>query len=114
MKSFTRTLTLAFAVLFSATAFAEDLMSGLYGNTVTLSAGDSLLVSYFYDENGDFSYEAADGSSGSGSWTIDGNSLCVTVDGNENCLEVEGGGPGDSWDFEEDGVSYTLAIVEGR
>jgi len=107
----------ATAALLSVSTIAHaGIMDAAFGNTVTVSTADGTVVqSYFFDENGDFSLTGADGTTASGTWTADDNQVCVTVGEEESCNPVDGLEVGGSWEVtSDDDMVLTISVVEGR
>lgn len=101
------------AVALAAPALAADVMAAFYGNTAEVSFESGVTVSWYFDEGGAFS--SADGASGS--WTIDGETLCVTVgDADAQCTTIVGGAPsvGTPFTFSSEAGDAEVTIVEGR
>lgn len=116
MKKILGVLIAASALVFGGSAMAEELMDSTYGNTITVAAPDgTVVVSYFFNEDGTFSMSGADGTEADGTWALDGTNLCVVIGEQTSCSEIEDHNVGDSWDeTDEEGNTMTISIVEGR
>ncbi len=107
---------IVFAAVFSfSNAAHADLMESAYGNTVNIIYNGTVVVSYFFNEDGTVSLLGMDGSTADGHWTLDGTNLCVTVEDERSCNEIAPREVGDIWDeTDENGNAYTVSVVAGR
>lgn len=90
-----QSLPLAFLAML-ASAFANDTMDAMIGESVTYTYDDGTSVTAYYADDGTYTTDSV----GSGTWTMDGDELCITTDGGDSgCTTLEPGhGPGDSWE----------------
>lgn len=87
--------TLAALLALGGVASANDTMDAMTGATVTYTYGDGTSVTAYYSEDGAYTTDVA----GGGTWSIDGDQLCIETDGGDTgCTMLDSGyGPGDSW-----------------
>lgn len=113
MKKFAVALALGVA-LFSAPAFA-DTMENSYSNTivVTPAAGGAETLFHF-NADGTFTGVAPGGSQMAGTFTIQGDQLCMTYpNGNQGCTAIQSDkNVGDTW--QQTGIDGTAINVELR
>ena len=78
-----------------APVLANDTMDAMIGAAVTYSYADGTTVKATYAADGSYTTDVA----GGGTWTIDGDKLCIRTEaGDEGCTTLAAGkGAGDSW-----------------
>ncbi len=125
MRVFVPALVGAF-VLMTASAYADDVMSNTYGNTVTTKDMTSGAVStLMFNQDGTYSGAAtgADGKSMSysGKWTLEGSNICLAPQGapaaapGANCSPVSKHAVGETWNVTTDkGMTYQVSLTAGR
>ena len=97
------------ATLLAGVAHANDTMDAMIGAEVTYSYSDGTVVTAYYSADGTYSTDSV----GGGSWTIDGDELCIETDaGQSGCTQLEAGkGAGDSWEgLDAFGAPVTITI----
>lgn len=96
--------------------WADGLLDGTFGNTVTISTEDgTVLRSFYFNEDGTVSMAGADGATMDGNWTLDGTSLCLSAPDVDECNEIEELSVGHTIAFtNEDGTPLFVNVVEGR
>ena len=84
------------AALLTASALANDTMDAMIGQSVTYTYADGSAVVAYYAADGTYTTDSV----GSGTWTMEGDELCITTaSGDQGCTELEAGhGSGDTWD----------------
>ena len=100
-------LALGFAI--ALPALANDTMDAMVANGATYSYADGTVISATYNADGTYTTDSV----GGGSWTIDGEELCITTDGGDSgCTVLESGhGAGDSWEGTDAfGTPVTITI----
>jgi hypothetical protein len=114
---------LAASVLFAGAALADDPMTGVYGNTVTLTNAKGETTKLVISQ--DHSYQATlpDGNVHKGTWGLNADStqICFTqtepvpaADAQPACGVVRPGKKaGDKWEEGEGDTKTKFAIVEG-
>ncbi len=116
------TLALAGAfVLVAGTAFADDVMSNTYGNTITTKDTKTGATSTLMF-NADGTYTGvAQGASYSGKWTLNGANICLAPTGQpagapgDNCSPVVKHAVGETWTVTNDkGMTYEVSLTAGR
>jgi hypothetical protein len=115
MKRFITLFAIAAAIAGAAVAGPID---NVFGNTLTATAADGSKFVWYYDADGKFSAVFPDGSKRSGTWTLDGLTLCATFEGDPKpgCTTViEGMKPGDvAKGADTSGNQVTLTLTAGR
>ncbi len=105
-----KTVSLIFALALAAGgASANDTMEAMVGATVTYAYADGSAVKATYAEDGSYTTDVA----GGGTWTIDGDRLCIKTEaGDEGCTTLaDGKGVGDSWQGKDAfGNDVTISI----
>lgn len=83
------------ALLVAGSALANDTMDAMIGKTVVYAYDDGTVVKAKYAADGTYETDVA----GGGTWSVDGDTLCITTAGGESgCTALAGGhGPGDNW-----------------
>jgi hypothetical protein len=108
----------AASALFAAPAAFADTMTNLFGNTVTTTGADGVTLRWAFNQDNTYTVILPDGATGTGTWAIEGDQLCVTPgDGSaRQCAGLAADkNVGDSWTTTNDaGESVTVSIVAGR
>ena len=88
--------TLALSLSIALPAFANDTMDAMITNGATYTYADGTVIAATYNSDGTYTTDSV----GGGSWTINGDELCITTDAGDNgCTTLEPGhGAGDSWE----------------
>ncbi len=96
--------------------WADGLLDGTFGNTVTVGLADgTVLQSFYFNEDGTVSMSAADGETGEGTWTLEGSTLCLTHSEGTSCNEIEELGVGKTMQStNDDGTTLVITTVAGR
>ncbi len=109
-------LAAAATVAFAAPAFADNhAMAAYFGNTAEVTYADGSVVGWHFDEEG-----AVSNTNGAeGSWSMEGNDLCLTMGEAEeaSCASVgeDVRSVGDTFAITlSDGSEASVTIVEGR
>lgn len=108
---------LALGVAFAAGAAFADTMENSYGNTIVVTYPNAAESRYYFNADGTFSTTNPDGQTINGTFTVDGDQLCLTPQGGEQaCTAVTSGkNVGDSWtQTGTDGSSITVTLEAGR
>jgi hypothetical protein len=113
MRKFAVALALG-AALIAAPAFA-DTMQNSYGNTIVVTpaaGGDETL--FHFNADGTFTGVAPGGSQMAGTFTIQGDQLCMNYpSGNQGCTAIQSDkSVGDTW--QQTGIDGTAINVELR
>ena len=106
-----KTVSLIFAIaLAAAPALANDTMDAMIGAEVTYVYADGATVKARYAADGSYTTDVA----GGGTWTIDGDTLCIKTEaGEEGCTMLAAGkGAGDTWRG-KDAFGNDVAITIG-
>lgn len=93
----------------SGTAFANDTMDAMLGASVVYAYADGTVVTATYSDDGTYTTDSA----GGGTWTLEGDELCITTDsGAAGCTMLEAGhAVGDSWQgVDAFGNAVTISI----
>ena len=107
-------LCLAFGVLLSAPALADDVMASRYGNTTVSTDASGVQSKLYYNADGTFTGKQGD-QSFNGTWKLDGGNICLSfaqpVPGaaNPTCLPVAAHKVGDTWKTGD----RTVSLVQG-
>jgi hypothetical protein len=102
--------------LFAGVASA-DTLNNAFGNTLTTTGADGASFRWFFNADSTYSVVTPDGASVSGTWTREGENLCVTPTGGgptQCALIVDGKAVGDTWPVETGNGSVTVSLVAGR
>lgn len=102
--------------LFAGAAMA-DTLNNAFGNTLTTTGADGATVRWFFNADSTYAMATPDGASVSGTWTREGDNLCVTPTGGgaAQCAPiVDGKAVGDTWTVETGNGSVTVSLVAGR
>lgn len=111
---------IAFATLglmtLAGPVWADGLLDGAFGNTVTISMEDgTVLRSFFFNEDGTVTMQGADGETMEGNWTLEDTTLCLTAPEVSDCNEIEELRVGHTIDVTNgDGTPLFVNVVEGR
>lgn len=109
--------TAAFAV---ATAAHAGPMDSRFGNTVVSKNAAGVETKLYYQPDGTFTANSSDGQSSSGTWALNGNTVCLTMDAapegqpNPLCVPIEERAVGETWTVGEGSQQISITIVEGR
>lgn len=129
-----RTMALAGAVaLFAGSAYADDLMSNTYANTVnTTNKGTGAKGSLLFNQDGTYTGKTTDAKGNPvqypGHWTVKDSTICLTVDMPANapadaaaqmpkpsCSPLVKHAVGDSWSVTNDqNETYDITLTAGR
>lgn len=100
-------------------AFAGDL-SGVFGNTVTITDANGAITSVLINEDKTYTVKTPDGAEVPGTWEVADGQACFNsadAEGNpvQTCsADIVGKGVGDSWTATDDNGEATVTVVEGR
>lgn len=108
-------------VLVAGSAYADDVMSNTYGNTITTkdmkSGASSTLM---FNQDGTYT-GAAGGTAYNGKWTLSGGNICLAPTGQpagapgDNCSPVVKHAVGETWSVTNDkGMTYQVSLTAGR
>ena len=117
MRIFTGAVFGVFAL--SGAAFAGDL-SGIFGNTVTITDANGAITSVLINEDKTYTVKTPDGAEVPGTWEVADGQACFNAadaDGNptQTCsADILGKGVGDTWTATDDNGESSVAVVEGR
>lgn len=104
------------AALFTGAAFA-DTLTNAFGNTLTTTGADGATFRWHFNADSTYTVITPDGASVPGTWTREGDNLCVTPAGGApaQCAPiVDGKAVGDSWTVTTENGAITVALVAGR
>jgi hypothetical protein len=114
---------LAVSALFTSAAFAQDVMSGVYGNTVTVTNAKGETTKLILSEDKSYQATLPDGNVHKGTWTVNAASteICFTQsepvpapEQKPTCGAVlPGKKAGDTWEEGEGDAKRVIAIVPG-
>jgi hypothetical protein len=108
---------LALGVTLAAGAAFADTMENSYGNTIVVTYANDAQARYQFNADGTFSATTPDGQTVVGTFTVDGDQLCLTPQGGEQgCTAVTPGkNVGDTWtQTGTDGSTITVTLQAGR
>jgi len=96
--------------------WADGLLDGTFGNTVTISTEDgTVLRSFFFNEDGTVTMHGADGATMDGNWTLEDTTLCLTAPDVSDCNEIEELSVGQTLEVTDgEGTPLFVNVVEGR
>ena len=103
----------------ASTAFAGDL-SGIFGNTVTITDASGGVTSVLVNEDNTYTVTTPDGAEIPGTWEVADGQACFNAadaEGNptQTCsADILGKGPGDSWTATDDNGESTISVVAGQ
>lgn len=116
MRKFVAVLTLGFAMI--ATPALADTMQNAYGNTIVVTYGNGAQATYHFNADGTFSGVAPGGSQMAGTFTVEGDQLCLTLPNGQppQCVTVAADkNVGDTWQqTAADGSAISVELRAGR
>ncbi len=103
----------------AAPGMAQDSMTALYGNTMSVTYPDGATVLLYVNEDQTYSGKLPDGSEISGVWQLIGTELCFTrqqpAPQAPACDQFDGKQVGDTWQGTGlNDLTVTLTLLEGR
>lgn len=116
MRDFVAALTLGIAMI--ATPALADTMQNAYGNTIVVTYGNGAQAIYHFNADGTFSGTAPGGSQMAGTFTIEGDQLCLAPPNGQppQCTTVAADkNVGDTWQqTAADGSAISVELRAGR
>ncbi|MEQ8748108.1 hypothetical protein [Pyruvatibacter sp.] len=100
-----------------AVAAFANVGAGLVGNSVTLTGPDGAVVMLHYPDASSVERQLPDGTTSSGTWTVNGQDICTTFEGEpEACVTVTEEAPavGASGEIPGEAGVSTWAVTEGK
>jgi len=126
MRISTLALAGAFFAVMGGAAYADDVMSNTYGNTITTTDAKGNKAALLFNADGTYTTNATgpDGKPVSipGHWTINGSNICLTNAAPPggavppaSCSPVSKHDVGSSWSVTNDqGATYNVTLTAGR
>jgi hypothetical protein len=116
MKKFVIALALGFAAV-AAPALA-DTMQNSYGNTIVVTYASGAQATYHFNADGSFTGTAPGGSQMAGTFTVEGDQLCLAASNGQppQCVSVAADkNVGDTWtQTASDGSQISVELRAGR
>jgi len=116
MKKFVAALALGVALV-AAPAYA-DTMENSYGNTIVVTYPNGAQATYQFNADGTFTGTAPGGSQMAGTFTVEGDQLCLTAPNGQppQCVTVAADkNVGDTWQqTAADGSAISVELRAGR
>jgi opacity protein-like surface antigen len=113
-KFFVAAASAALALSFTAGAMAAERMAPTFGNTVVVTSSEGT-IHYHFEPDGSYTGLVDGNAVGGGSWTVQGDEVCLNAGQGPVCSPLGNNQVGDTWTVTNSaGETVQVTIKAGR